>query len=182
MMATFDSGRGLVHTASIATIPFGNAKAQGTGSVIDSTHSKNLLATALQNAISVIDKACLMNRATFASRIAPLQYDDIGSAIMQAQAVFVLQSGAEHDVGVDEVWVPLSLAIARETDPDRERDLKQMSQYDIFITVNSNTANAPLVTGDSNCSWVVHPSGGSFYLAAASLCTSSCMVWGFTAL
>ena len=115
------------------------------------------MTAALFNAVSIIDKACTIpDKALLESRIAPLEFKDLGNAVMQTQSVFVLQNASLYgSPGLDHVWVPLSLAIqlaVQRGDQAEATYLKDQSKYDTFISVNKQ--NTAFAIGNSTCAWI----------------------------
>ena len=115
------------------------------------------MTAALSNAVSIIDKACTIpDKALLESRIAPLEFKDLGNAVMQTQSVFVLQNASLYgSPGLDHVWVPLSLAIqlaVQRGDQAEATYLKDQSKYDTFISVNKQ--NTAFAIGNSTCAWI----------------------------
>jgi hypothetical protein len=127
----------------------------------------DLIDAAYDTAVRIVNHSCAMMAREMSTRLAPFKYAQIGSAIMQTQAVFVLQPGRDYSSGLDEVWVPLSLAVQRNWDDVATRDmLLGLAEYDMYITVNPDVR---LAFGDSDCGWVATPHSGTYFSATSVL-------------
>jgi hypothetical protein len=113
---------------------------------------------ALVRATEIISRYCTLNVKRVLSRIAPIQFNSLEPGVlMQARAAFVSQGG---------IWVPMSLAIERETDLVYLGQLLQTSQYDIQITVNTGV---DLIIGGPQCVWSGEDANAAFFSATTLL-------------
>lgn len=113
---------------------------------------------ALARATGIISRYCTVNVARVMSRVAPIRFERLDAGVlMQSRATFVLQHG---------VWVPMSLAIERETDAWDLDKLLRSSQYDIQITVNTGV---DLIIGGPRCTWAGEDVNDAFYSATTLL-------------
>lgn len=127
--------------------------------------ARQAIQAAMTKALDILDHSCELDIPTIQARIAPIAYDALDAAIMQTQAVFVLQPGTQYGFALEEIWVPLALAIAKAKQAGDELQvalLTGLAKYDIYITVSTKTA---FIVGDSSCSWVADPQHHHYFSA-----------------
>ena len=113
----------------------------------DGAYTDRYFELALGRALAMISEHCVLDAEQLLARIAPIEFNKLGPGVlMQTNAQFTLEGG---------VWVPMSLAIQRESDTSKLSELLEACQYDFKITVNTEI---DFVTSAHGC---VHPDGGS---------------------
>jgi len=102
---------------------------------------------ALERALALLSTHCLLNYDRLIARMAPMEFKELGpDVLMQTNVQFLLK---------DDVWVPMSLAVQRETNVYELSALLQASKYDFKITVNTDI---DLMTDAHICA---HPDGSN---------------------
>ena len=149
---------------------------QSSTSTVYTSHSqsaRSVLAQSLQEALAIVDDSCQIRENHMSGRIAELRFENMMGAsentLMSAKSVFVLVNGSSVNRAVDAVWSPLWLErhIAYETDNlETARELEALSDYDLVITVNTNSF---LAFGSSNCTWVATAQGNADYYSATTI-------------
>jgi hypothetical protein len=91
----------------------------------------------LTAALRILSTYCELDFEQTLSRIAPIEYKSLGpTVLMQTRATFVLRDAALPH------WVPLCLALMQARDTTHRAQLLLVSEYDTYITVNTDTVSS----------------------------------------